>query len=70
MRSLGGEYDVHLKSCNVNGNEMKTKKHVPGVLEVIANAILKALMAAAKFIVVLASAFIDFIWSAIEGILL
>ena len=45
---------------------MKTKKHVPGILEAILNAILAALAAIAKFIMELISMFLDFIWKAIE----
>jgi beta propeller repeat protein len=64
-RSLGGGYDIWIKAQDVNGNEVKTKKHLDGILESIANGILSILSQIAKAIVALASMFIDFIWDAI-----
>ena len=68
-RSLGGGYDVYIKGQDINGNEGKCKKHIPGIMEAIVNALIKLLMAIASAIAKLASIFINFIWGCIRGMM-
>jgi len=68
-RGLGDGYKIVVEDADINGNEGKAEKKVPGLLKKIVDAILDVIMAIAEACARLASMFIDFIWGAIEGMM-